>query len=113
VSADSPGLNDHDRFAEAYTAEAETGLINAYYNRPAILVLAGMWRSGNPRCWLRVRPPNGGAARPWRHRDRLRQSGGMLERELALRRLGDDADLQVADLSSPLMALRMNAQACR
>jgi SAM-dependent methyltransferase len=41
VSADPAGLNDYDRFAEAYTAEAETGLINAYYNRPAILVLAG------------------------------------------------------------------------
>jgi 2-polyprenyl-3-methyl-5-hydroxy-6-metoxy-1,4-benzoquinol methylase len=33
--------NDYDSFAEAYPAEAETGLINAHYERPAILDLAG------------------------------------------------------------------------
>jgi hypothetical protein len=41
VSADPPRLNDYDSFAEAYTAGNETSLINAYYNRPAILALAG------------------------------------------------------------------------
>jgi 2-polyprenyl-3-methyl-5-hydroxy-6-metoxy-1,4-benzoquinol methylase len=40
VSADPPRLNDYDSFAEAYTAETEAGLINAYYNRHAILTLA-------------------------------------------------------------------------
>lgn len=33
--------NDYDTFAEAYAAENETSLINAYYTRPAILDLAG------------------------------------------------------------------------
>ena len=33
--------NDYDSFAEAYTAETEANLINAYYERPAMLALAG------------------------------------------------------------------------
>ena len=31
--------NDYDSFAEAYAAENETSLANAYYERPAILAL--------------------------------------------------------------------------
>jgi SAM-dependent methyltransferase len=34
-------VNDYDRFAEAYTAENENNLVNAYYERPAMLALAG------------------------------------------------------------------------
>ena len=41
VSADPPGVNDYDSFAEAYSAENEASLINAYYERPAMLALAG------------------------------------------------------------------------
>src|SRR4051794_2674109 len=33
--------NDYDTFGEAYAAENENNLINAYYTRPAILDLAG------------------------------------------------------------------------
>ena len=33
--------NDYDSFAEAYTAENETSLMNAYYMLPAVLDLAG------------------------------------------------------------------------
>ena len=40
-AADPPGLNDYDNFAEAYTASNETNLVNAYYERPAMLALAG------------------------------------------------------------------------
>jgi SAM-dependent methyltransferase len=40
-SADPPGVNDYDSFAEAYTASNENNLINAYYERPAMLALAG------------------------------------------------------------------------
>lgn len=40
-SADPPRLNDHDSFAEAYSALNETSLIGGYFNRPAILDLAG------------------------------------------------------------------------
>jgi SAM-dependent methyltransferase len=32
---------DYDSFAEAYSAENEASLLNAYYERPAILDLAG------------------------------------------------------------------------
>ena len=39
--ADPPGLNDYDSFAEGYTASNETSLVNAYYERPAMLALAG------------------------------------------------------------------------
>ena len=37
-----PGVaNDYDSFAGAYSAENEASLINAYYERPAMLALAG------------------------------------------------------------------------
>ena len=39
--AGPPRVNDYDILAEAYTAENEASLINAYYARPAILALAG------------------------------------------------------------------------
>src|SRR2546429_7171404 len=39
--ADPPRVNDYDVLAEAYTASNETSLFNAYYERPAILTLAG------------------------------------------------------------------------
>ena len=39
--ADRALANDYDSFAEAYTAEAEASLVNGYYERPAILGLAG------------------------------------------------------------------------
>lgn len=34
-------MNDGDSFAEAYAAENENNLVNAYYERPAMLALAG------------------------------------------------------------------------
>jgi len=33
--------NDYDSFAEAYAAENRNNLVNAYYERPAMLALAG------------------------------------------------------------------------
>ena len=36
-----PEANDYDSFADAYAAENETSLNNAYYERPATLALAG------------------------------------------------------------------------
>jgi len=41
LPADPPRANDYDSFAEAYTAESDVGIQNAYYERPAILALAG------------------------------------------------------------------------
>ena len=40
-SADPPGVNDYDSFAGAYAASNENNLVNAYYERPAMLALAG------------------------------------------------------------------------
>lgn len=40
-SADPPRVNDYDGFARAYAASNENNLVNAYYERPAMLALAG------------------------------------------------------------------------
>jgi ubiquinone/menaquinone biosynthesis C-methylase UbiE len=94
-------VNDYDSFAEAYTAETETSLINAYYTRPAIMNLAG------DVAGRRILDAGCGAGPLFAAlRDRgavmtgFDRSTAMLE--LARRRLGDDADLRVADLSEPL-----------
>jgi ubiquinone/menaquinone biosynthesis C-methylase UbiE len=100
-SADPPGINDYDSFAEAYAASNETSLTNAYYERPAMLELAG------DVAGRRILDAGCGAGPLFAAlRDRgaivtgIDKSAGMLE--LARRRLGDDADLRVAELGSPL-----------
>src|SRR5215813_1078052 len=100
-SADPPGVNDYDGFAEAYAASNENNLVNAYYERPAMLALAG------DVAGRRILDAGCGAGPLFAAlRDRgaivtgFDKSAGMLE--LARRRLGDEADLQVADLASPL-----------
>lgn len=40
VPVDAPS-NDYDSFAGAYAVENENNLVNAYYERPAMLALAG------------------------------------------------------------------------
>ena len=40
-SADPPGINDYDGIAEGYAASNKTGFVHAYYERPAMLALAG------------------------------------------------------------------------
>jgi SAM-dependent methyltransferase len=99
--ADPAGINDYDSFAEAYTASNETNLLNACYERPAMLALAG------DVAGRRILDAGCGAGPLFAAlRDRgaivtgIDKSAGMLE--LARRRLGDDADLQVAELGSPL-----------
>jgi SAM-dependent methyltransferase len=101
LSADSPMVNDYDSFAEAYTAESDAGIQNAYYERPAILALAGEVTG------RRILDAGCGAGPLFEAlRDRgaivtgFDGSAGMIA--MARRRLGDDADLQVADLGSPL-----------
>ena len=101
VSADPPWVNDYDGIAEAYSAENEANLVNAYYERPAMLALAG------DVAGLRILDAGCGSGPLFAAlRDRgaivtgFDKSAGMIE--LARRRLGDDADLQVADLGSPL-----------
>ena len=101
LPADPPRVNDYDVLAEAYTAENEASLINAYYARPAILALAG------DVAGLRILDAGCGSGPLFAAlRDRgaivtgFDSSTGMLEQ--ARQRLGDGADLQVADLGSPL-----------
>jgi SAM-dependent methyltransferase len=100
-SADPPGLNDYDSFAEGYTASNETSFVNAYYERPAMLALAGDVAG---RRILDAGCGSGPLFAALRDRGAIvtgiDKSAGMLE--LARRRLGDDADLQVAELGSPL-----------
>src|ERR1700751_4410513 len=93
--------NDYDRFAEAYTADSDAAIWNAYYERPAILALAG---DVTGRRILDAGCRSAPLFEALRDRGAIvtgfDKSAGMLEQ--ARRRLGDDADLQVADLSHPL-----------
>jgi SAM-dependent methyltransferase len=92
---------DYDSFARAYSAENETSLFNAYYERPEMLRLAGDVSghrifdagcgSGPLTAALRAR----GAVVTG-----LDASAAMVD--LARQRLGEDADLHVADLGAPL-----------
>ncbi len=93
--------NDYDSFAEAYAAENETSLINAYYARPAILNLAG------DVAGRRILDAGCGAGTVTVG---LRERGAIVAGfdssskmvELARKRLGADADLRVADILGPL-----------
>jgi ubiquinone/menaquinone biosynthesis C-methylase UbiE len=99
--ADPVLANDYDSIAEGYAAENETSLVNAYYERPAMLELAGNVTG------RRILDAGCGAGPLFAAlRDRgavvtgIDASAGMLE--LARKRLGADADLRVVDLAGPL-----------
>lgn len=100
-SADGSVENDYDSFAEAYTAENEDSLNNAYYTRPAILDLAGEVAG---RRILDAGCGSGPLFAALRDRGAIvtgfDRSAKMVE--LARRRLGADAALQVADVGKPL-----------
>ncbi|WNV85554.1 class I SAM-dependent methyltransferase [Umezawaea sp. Da 62-37] len=93
--------NDYDGFAEAYAAENETSLLNAYYVRPAILDLAG---DVTGRRILDAGCGAGPVSAALRDRGAVvagfDRSAKMVE--LARQRLGADADLRVADIGEPL-----------
>jgi SAM-dependent methyltransferase len=94
-------VSDYDNFAEAYSADNETNLFNAYYERPATLALAGDVAG---RRILDAGCGSGPLFAALRDRGAtvtgFDASAEMLK--LARRRLGDDADLHLADLSRPL-----------
>ncbi|MFI5502304.1 class I SAM-dependent methyltransferase [Nocardia asteroides] len=100
-AADVAVENDYDSFAEGYTAETEANLINGYYARPAIVDLAGEVAG---RHVLDAGCGSGPIFAALRDRGAIvtgfDSSAKMVE--LARRRLGTDASLQVADISSPL-----------
>ncbi|QPP07813.1 class I SAM-dependent methyltransferase [Streptomyces bathyalis] len=93
--------NDYDSFAEAYSAENENSLVNAYYERPAMLALTGDVAG---RRILDAGCGSGPLSAALRDRGALvtgiDASAGMLA--LARRRLGDDVALHVVDLSDRL-----------
>ncbi|MFI6031536.1 class I SAM-dependent methyltransferase [Amycolatopsis magusensis] len=101
MTQDAPPTDGYDGLAEAYTAENDNSLMNAYYERPAALALAGDVAgrrildagcgSGPLFAELRAR----GATVTG-----IDASAGMLEQ--ARQRLGADAELRVADLADPL-----------
>ena len=99
--ADPPALNDYDSFAEGYAASNETSFVHAYYERPAMLALTG---DAAGRRILDAGCGSGPLFAALRDRGAIvtgiDKSAGMLAQ--ARRRLGDDADLKVAALGSPL-----------
>ncbi|MCC0097606.1 methyltransferase domain-containing protein [Streptomyces flavotricini] len=100
-SADRDQANDYDSFAEMFSAETENSLVNAYYERPAMLALAGDLTG---RRVLDAGCGSGPLSAALRDRGAvvtgIDASAGMLA--LARRRLGDDVALHVVDLSDPL-----------
>jgi SAM-dependent methyltransferase len=101
LPAHATHVNDYDALAEAYAVANEGGIQNAYYERPAILALAG---DVDGRRILDAGCGSGSLFAELRDRGAvvtgIDVSPGMLE--VARRRLGDGADLQVADLRDPL-----------
>ena len=93
--------NDYDSFANAYSAENESSLFNAYYERPAMLRLTG---DVSGRRILDAGCGSGPLSAALRAKGALVTgfdvSAAMVD--LARQRLGDDADLHVADLGAPL-----------
>ncbi|MFH9968754.1 class I SAM-dependent methyltransferase [Streptomyces mirabilis] len=93
--------NDYDSFAEAYSAENENNLVNAYYARPAMLALAGdvagrrILDAGCGSGPLSAALHDRGAVVTG-----IDASAGMLA--LARRRLGADVALHLVDLSDRL-----------
>jgi len=93
--------NDYDSFADAYSTENESNLFNAYYERPAMLRLAG---DVSGRRVLDAGCGSGPLSAMLRAKGAVvtgvDASPAMVE--LARQRLGGDADLRVADLGGPL-----------
>lgn len=96
-----PGANDYDAFAAAYAEENDGSLANAFYERPAMLALAGEVAG---RTILDAGCGSGTLSQALRDRGAtitgIDVSAGMLT--LAKQRLGDDVRLRLADLNDPL-----------
>jgi SAM-dependent methyltransferase len=97
----SANPNDYDSFAGAYAADNDVNLPNAYYERPAIMALAGEVAG---RRILDAGCGSGSLAAALRDRGAIMtgvdRSTGLLA--LARARLGPDVPLHAADLGAPL-----------
>ncbi|WIV45667.1 class I SAM-dependent methyltransferase [Glutamicibacter nicotianae] len=92
---------NYDDFAQAYSDENESSLLNAYYERPATLKMAGEVAG---RRILDIGCGSGPLAHELMERG-ARVSGFDASQamiDLARARLGEDADLRVADLGETL-----------
>lgn len=94
-------VNDYDSFAEAYSAETANNLVNAYYERPAMLTLAGDVAG---RRILDAGCGAGPLAAGLRDRGAIVTGIDVSARMLALarQRLGDDVALHLVDLTDRL-----------
>ncbi|MFI6827379.1 class I SAM-dependent methyltransferase [Kribbella sp. NPDC050241] len=93
---------DHyDGFAESYSAENDSSLLNRYYEQPAMVELAGDVKG---RRILDAGCGSGPLSAALRAKGAIVTGfdGSPAMIELARQRLGDDADLHVADLGQPL-----------
>ena len=94
-------MTDYDSFAKAYSAENESNLFNAYYERPEMLRLVG---DVSGRRILDAGCGSGPLTAALRDLGAVvtgfDASAAMVD--LARQRLGEDADLHVADLGAPL-----------
>ena len=101
VSKSAAPVADYDSFAAAYSASNENNLFNAYYARPEMIRLAGDVAGMEI---LDAGCGSGPLMEALRGKDAV-VSGFDLSPamvELARQRLGEDADVRVADLGAPL-----------
>ena len=94
--------SDHyDSFAQSYSRDNESGLFNAHYERLAMIELAG---DVHGRRVLDAGCGSGALSLALRAKGALVTGfdSSPVMVELARQRLGEDADLQVADISLPL-----------
>lgn len=100
-SEDMVKANDYDSFAENYSVDNESNLLNGYYERPAMIHLAG---NVNGHRVLDAGCGSGPLSTALRGKGAIvsgfDSSSAMVE--LARQRLGENAALHVADLSQPL-----------
>jgi ubiquinone/menaquinone biosynthesis C-methylase UbiE len=93
--------NHYDSFAESYSTDNESNLLNGYYERPAMINLAG---DVNSHRVLDAGCGSGPLSTALRAKGAIvtgfDSSSAMVE--LARQRLGENAALLVADLSQPL-----------
>src|SRR6476469_10544277 len=101
VSKSAAPVADYDGFSASYSASNENNLFNAYYARPEMIRLAG------DVAGLEILDAGCGSGplmEALRGKDAVVSGVGLSPAmvELARQRLGEDADVRVADLGAPL-----------